>query len=267
MTRSSRTRAVLSLGILATGFALAGCHDDSPTVVRDATAPAAPQGLYSVTGDGRVTLYWIKNTEPDFREYIVWRGPAFDGPYNSLGRTTNTSFVDNTAVNGVTYYYAVSALDLSGNESDLSHENVNDTPRPEGTNLSLVDSGVNPDGPAGYDFSTGTRKLASDPATDVYFTLSSGTRLLVARDLDTDVQDAGFHSLDELDWAPPSGWSPTGTVEAIAGHSYYVWTRDNHYAKLYVASVDNSHVVLDWAYQIDGGNPQLRPRLRERPTP
>src|SRR5262249_26778739 len=158
MTRIPRARAALAIGIVVAGFSVAGC-DDAPTVVRDTVPPAAPQGLYSITGDGRGTLYWIRNTEPDFREYVVWRGPAYEVPYGILSRTQATTFIDDTAVNGVTYYYAVSAVDRAGNESDLSHETVFDTPRPAGTGLTLVDSGTNPSGPSGYDFSAGARKL------------------------------------------------------------------------------------------------------------
>ncbi len=59
------------------------------------------------------------------------------------------------------------------------------------------------------------------------------------------------------DQAPPAGWAESGWVSLTEGHSYYVWTRDNHYGKFYVKHVEPAYVVVDWAYQIDQGNPEL----------
>jgi hypothetical protein len=251
--------AVLAAALMA--LALAGC-DDEPTVVLDVIPPAAPQALYSVTGDGRVTLEWVRNTEPDFSYYNVWRGPAYDGPFAKLGTTASTSYVDETAENAVTYYFAVSAVDRSGNESDLSVEAVFDTPRPEGSGLTLVNATTAPGGLSGYDFSVATRRNAAHLETDFFYaTGSGGLRFLVARDAETYLQDAGYHELDALDWAPDGGWAVAYEVEAIPGHCYYVWTRDNHYAKVRVTDLSDSFVALDWAYQLAEGNPELDPGI------
>ncbi len=249
-----------SLALVLCGLALAvvaaGCHDDHLSAV-DRTPPAPPQALYSVTGDGAVTLHWVKNTEPDLAGYRVYRGPAFVGPYSALAITGATSYVDNTPLNGTTYYYAVSAYDFAGNESELSVENVNDTPRPAGTNLNLSAASTSAAN-AGYDFSQAVVRAASDPETDIYYDVVGGTRLMIARDLVTDIQDAGYvNSLDYLDFSPSAGWSPTGTAELIVGHGYYVFTRDNHFAKFRVTNLTATSVRVDWAYQTDPGNPQL----------
>ncbi len=61
-----------------------------------------------------------------------------------------------------------------------------------------------------------------------------------------------------MTWAPIDGWSPTAEVELIPGHVYVVWMRDDHYAKFRVVTVGPSQVVLDWAYQIDQGNQELK---------
>ena len=238
--------------------ALAGCDSDDPIVVpTDTVAPAKPQALYSVTGDGSVTLHWVKNTDPDLAGYRVYMGPAYNGPYDPLATTGNTTFTVNGLTNGVTRYFAVAAYDQAGNESDLSVENVYDTPRPSGTNVTLVPQSQEPSGASGFDFAAHAVRLSSDPSTDVYFAVQGNTRLMIAKDAVTDIQDAGFRPLDELDWAPDAGWSPTGTVELTVGHSYYVWTRTNHYAKFIVTALSDTQVRFDWAYQIDAGNPQL----------
>jgi hypothetical protein len=75
---------------------------------------------------------------------------------------------------------------------------------------------------------------------------------------DTEIQDAGWaQSLDAVDFAPSAGWSPSGSVELVAGHCYVVWTHDDHYAKFRVTTVGPHRVQLDWAYQIDPGNREL----------
>ena len=54
----------------------------------------------------------------------------------------------------------------------------------------------------------------------------------------TDIQDAGYLALDDVDWAPEEGWA-TGRRGAThrGAFSYIVWTWDNHFAKFRVASV------------------------------
>lgn len=262
---------VAMLGILAAVlFAAAGCSEDGVLDARDLVPPAAPQAVSTVTGDGRVTLSWVRNTEPDLAGYRVYRGTTgYNGPFTSLGSTTATTFVDNGVANGVTYYYAVAAFDRAGNESDLSTENTHDTPRPAGVNLLLSERSNEPTFPSGFDFSLPGSRLSTSAETDVYFELAGGTRLMVARDLSTDIQDAGFRPLDDLDWAPgDDGWSPTGTAELILGHSYYVWTRTDNYAKFRVTSITDSQVRIDWAYQLQAGNPELlrTPRRQELAT-
>jgi hypothetical protein len=257
-----RASAVLAAALMA--LALVGC-DDEPTVAPDLTPPAAPQALSSVTGDGRVTLNWVRNTELDFYTYRVWRGAEYGGPYDNLGSTATTTYVDETAENGVTYFFAVSAVDRSGNESALSVESVFDTPRPEGFDLNLVNARAYPDGPSGFDFSAAVVRTAINPATDIYYTaVPGGLRFLAAGDPETFMQDAGYHELDRLDWAPDEneGWSPAYEVEAVLGHCYYVWMRDeSRYAKVRVTALEEGFTTLDWAYQPVPGNPELTPGI------
>jgi len=252
-----------ALALLALGALLAaGCDDDDVVAPigppQDVVPPAAPQAVKTVTGDARVTITWLRNTEPDLAGYRVYRGTdSYEGPFSPLGTTSSLGWVDQTVINGATYFYAVSAFDAAGNEGELSAENTFDTPRPEGTNVTLTPSSLEPDLPSGYDFSTGLARLSTNPETDVHFEVVDGTRLMVARDLSTDIQDAGFRPLDELDWAPEEGWSPTGTAELILGHSYYVWTRTDNFAKFRVTALSNTQVRFDWAFQLQAGNPEL----------
>ncbi len=267
---SHRLRAALRvLAALAVVAGLAvGCDSDDDVIVApDVVPPEAPQAVVTVTGDQRVTISWVRNTDPDLAGYRVFRGTTgYEGPFDPLATTGSTSWVDLAVVNGTTYYYAVAAYDDAGNESELSVENTYDTPRPAGTNLVLAELALEPTELSGYDFSAGVKRFASDAATDVYYERFEGTRLMIARDLSTDVQDAGFAELDDLDWAPEEGWSPTGTVELIVGHSYYVWTRTNNFAKFRVTSLTDTQVRVDWAYQLQEGNPELIRTPRRNPA-
>jgi hypothetical protein len=239
----------------AVAIALSGCLDldDDPEhvlVVVDEVPPAIPSGLVSVTGDGQVDLVWNPCLEPDFAEYRVYWSSTATGPYEPMASTRAPRYTDYDVDNGVTYFYAVTAVDHTGNESDLSPEMVHDTPRPEGVDLVLYDAA----GPSwelsGYEFDRYLRRPFSAPDTDIYFTLIGGRPAMVA----------GDHALDDLDWAPPAGWTGEDRVTLILGHSYYVWTRDDHYAKFRVTAIDHAlgRVIVDWAYQIDGSNPELR---------
>ena len=249
-------RLLAIAGLLAT----AGCHDENKVVAPD-LPPFVVDGVYSVTGDGVVTIYWRANQESDIDHYNVYRNSAPTGTFTRIGSTSATSFEDHNVVNGTTYYYAVAAVDRAGQESpQLSSENVFDTPRPEGVNVNLTNANVD-DTVSGWDFSAYTRRPSTDAQTDVYYAAASGHYLAYAA-TGTEIQDAGYVALRDVDFAPPSGWSADGVVEAIPGHSYIVLTRDNHYAKFEVVARDANSMNMDWAYQIDPDNPELVRRAR-----
>jgi len=196
--------------------------------------------------------------------YRVYKSPCSSGsscPYDLVGATTGTSFTVSGLDNGQTRYYAVAAYDRAGNESDLSYNDVYDTPRPEGFGRSLTNA---TDGPAtaGYDFSAFAVVPWNDTQADMYFSTAGGTLHMVAPFVDTEIQDAGYaSSLDAVDFAPPTGWSPSGTVELIVGHCYVMKISASatvaNYAKFRVTSLSTSQVTFDWAYQTDPNNGEL----------
>lgn len=263
--RSSRNRRRLSrvgfITALAAGsLGLAACDDEYYTVTPPCDEAHAPVGLYSVTGDEAVTVYWIPVAPEDVSEFVVYRAGSADGPFREVGHTTRDYFVDASVANGVTYFYAVTALDRCGHETELSHEIVFDTPRPEGFGDRIYDAnGV--DWPrSGWQFALARALPWDHDDADIYYILSDGVGYLVTTGTDTDIQDAGFGDFDSVDWAPVEGWSPTGTAEVIPGHVYVVWTWDNHFAKLRARSLGGDSLVFDWAYQVDPGNQELGPR-------
>lgn len=90
----------------------------------DVTPPAAPTALVAFAGDGSITLDWGDNSESDLAGYTVYRSSTTSGPYSpvSNGLVAASLFTDNGLTNGTTYYYVVTASDLSGNESPVSNE-------------------------------------------------------------------------------------------------------------------------------------------------
>jgi hypothetical protein len=249
--------------IFALGLALAaltlGCQERDRIVAVDAV-PFRVDGVRSITGDDRVTIEWRENQESDIDYYKIYRNGAPTGTFALVGTASSPPFADLTVSNGVTYYYAVSAVDDAGQESaELSYENVFDTPRPEGTNLTLTNANTN-DALSGLDFSDRSRQGSANVQTDLYYAVSGGSNLVYAVG-GTLIQDTGYIALRDVDFAPPSGWSADGIVEAIPGHSYIVLTADNHYAKFEVVSRDATSMIIDWAYQIDADNPELARKL------
>ncbi|MCB9857260.1 MAG: fibronectin type III domain-containing protein [Phycisphaerales bacterium] len=84
--------------------------------------PAAPTGVVAVPTDGGANLSWNANTEFDFSEYVIYRGTTSGGPYEEIDRDDATSWADGGLTNGTTYYYVLTAVDTSGNESGYSNE-------------------------------------------------------------------------------------------------------------------------------------------------
>jgi predicted small lipoprotein YifL len=94
--------------------------DPEPAEVaaEDVFAPAVPTEVTAVAGAGLVSLTWTAVADPDLAGYVVWRREAASG-FVRLSRepVRETSFSDASAVAGREYVYAVSAVDLRGNES------------------------------------------------------------------------------------------------------------------------------------------------------
>jgi len=103
---------------------ISGDSLEAGAVPRDVTAPAVPTGLVAFTGDGTIDLDWNDGGETDLSGYQIYRATFAGGPYTTLNATllTVSNYVDADLQNGLTYYYVVTALDTSGNESLASSE-------------------------------------------------------------------------------------------------------------------------------------------------
>ncbi|WP_228853013.1 LamG-like jellyroll fold domain-containing protein [Aegicerativicinus sediminis] len=86
-------------------------------------APSVPSNLVATALPTSIKLSWAAVASSDLAGYNVYRSTSAGGPYNTIARTvTSTSFVDNSALAGVTYYYTLKAIDKSLNRSGYSNQ-------------------------------------------------------------------------------------------------------------------------------------------------
>jgi hypothetical protein len=244
-------------------FIFSGCEEDVYIVRSDYTPPAVPKGVYSVTADKEVWIYWEPNEENDLAGYRIYRKTdANSNKYYHLATVDGPPYVDYEVKNGKTYYYGMTAFDYDGNESDFSYI-MYDTPRPEGFDWVMYDRFYKPS-LSGFDFSEPEILHWEDEYTDIYLEYDDYLEafFLCVANNQTDIQDFGYtEHLDDVDWSPLDGWSKVGWVEVIKGHSYIIWTWNDHYAKLRVSEiVGDVKIHFDWAYQEAPGNQELAPR-------
>ncbi len=252
-------KSLTSLSVLfLISIILSSCINDKHlTEFNDTTPPKPPTGIYTITGDNWIKIYWEHNKEKDLAGYNIYRGYSYYGKYTYIGSANRNYFLDLTVKNGTTYYYAITAYDFDGNESDLSYDVVYDTPRPEGYNQAIFDFRRFPN-ISGYDFSSNKVVPYNSNDCDIFFDNDNGIFYMVVWD-DTDIQDMGpTKDLYDVDKAPTTGWSASKDVRLNVGHTYVVWTWDNHFAKFRVKSITPERVVFDWAYQLQPGNTELK---------
>lgn len=126
---------MMRLGAAFTLLSLFGGTVATAEIIDPAELPSEVEGLAAVPGDAEITLTWDAATDNNGVDgYYVYAGltsVATDGgsytfPSLDAGNTT-TYTVDNLS-NGVTYYFAVTAYDEDGNESEYYSNEVEATP-------------------------------------------------------------------------------------------------------------------------------------------
>lgn len=115
------------LSVTLVGCGAAGTETEGGNGEEDTTIPASPEDFTAVSGDGAVELEWDGVSADDLNGYNVYRATS---PINEVsGRDpienrplTGTGYTDESAENGTQYYYRVTAVDSSRNESEPSSE-------------------------------------------------------------------------------------------------------------------------------------------------
>ena len=78
--------------------------------------PPAPVGLTATVGSGQAALIWQASSTAT--SYNVKRSLTNGGPYAVIATLTTTNYTDPGLVNGTSYYYVVSALNLAGESTN-----------------------------------------------------------------------------------------------------------------------------------------------------
>lgn len=127
-------------GITSTG-AFSAYVTDSIVAAGDTTAPSIPTGVSAVGRQGAVLLDWTGNTEDDLKGYYIYQHTA-----NQFSNSTQIAFVNADQFfranldDNDTFYFWITAIDFSGNESSPSSvASATTLPEPtDGTSVLVV---------------------------------------------------------------------------------------------------------------------------------
>lgn len=96
-----------------------GCQRDTSVSEPDTGLPPAVPAVPQVVAahDGSVLIDWRPNAEPNLKGYYVYKGVNDSLSLKRVFFTSDSYFYDDSLSYDSTYYYKVSALDMSGKES------------------------------------------------------------------------------------------------------------------------------------------------------
>lgn len=246
----------------------------------------APSSLTSVSLDQAVQLAWPNNgriADPTLFSYYRVYSTNYDLDQNLCisddwvleGSTVSEDFLVTGIANGAPRCFAVSTISIDGHESAWTTPR-HDTPRYDARNVvvSALQSSLSTSG-FRFEFpglgTLGT--VTAGDRTDIDFFVSrhpDGTLWFHPERAGTRVALYGNSTvvdLTSIDVAPLSGYS-AAPIEILPGFAY-VWETqiggNLQYGAVRVTHWQEGYVILDWAYQTDPGNPELR-RGRTRPV-
>ncbi|HEX7879725.1 MAG TPA: hypothetical protein VF720_09965 [Candidatus Eisenbacteria bacterium] len=263
----------------------AGCSEDDILDPVDPEDLAPPLGLTSITGDGQVVLSWqASNYDEDRDGFYVFQAngaqttntpediPSAFGtsPVATLTTTQDAGEFTQTVTglaNGTTYSFLVVAFKNDGDDVSRPSNIIVDTPREESDGVLALTNGS---GNRFLDVDTQTVQANDDTpnSADVLsqsFNAGAGDRHGMVGVNGARIQDLGYvSSWDEVDDVPTGTASYPATnysVQVLVGHVYAVYTGDNHYAKVYVTSLNSGNFgySVRVAYQPQAGNNELNP--------
>jgi hypothetical protein len=258
--------------------------------------PDVPVELISTSLSGAVALTWTDNafiSDPsNFQNYRVY-STAFDIGHSAgsdgcgtswrlEGTTVAPEFLVGAMVNGVSRCFSVSAVSVSGAESNRSETDF-DTPRPDSRNQVVYAVQVKPDS-SGFRFwdddgdavvesgELGRVRDGTSPDVDFFVDRVGSELFLTPMRSGTGVE---FYSLDpvgdltSIDVAPclpaadPNDCTSYSNAAIQAspstGYVFEMAAGDQflRFGAVRVTHVGSDFLILDWAFQTDPGNPEL----------
>jgi TolB-like protein len=82
--------------------------------------PSAPKGLKLLYSDGKITVSWDKNTEPDMDHYIIYRKDSKADQLIEIASVKENLYPDKDIKEGLTFTYGVKAVDAEKLSSQMS---------------------------------------------------------------------------------------------------------------------------------------------------
>jgi len=113
----------------------------------------------------KVQLTWTHI--PDTDHYDIYRSTTSGGPYEKIGETTSSTYLDTTVTNGITYYYMIMRIWDNGNRKCNSNE-ISATPRRRGRGERITVPNVVGMTQADAQAAIGTAQLVVGTVTEEY---------------------------------------------------------------------------------------------------
>jgi hypothetical protein len=115
-TYDIRVRAINTVGVRSAFASI------SRSAAGDETPPSLPTSYAATGGQGVIALDWTNPTERDFSNVVVYRSATSGGTYVAVASVSggfgkNSSFTNGGLDDSTTYFYKLSSVDHSGNES------------------------------------------------------------------------------------------------------------------------------------------------------
>lgn len=97
-------------------------QSNSVSAKLDTTPPLPPQSLRAVIANQAINLSWQRNNEPDLSGYRIYRKTHTDTSFRKLSSLQqSTYYQDYNILPDIQFSYAVTGVDISGNESGFSN--------------------------------------------------------------------------------------------------------------------------------------------------
>ena len=166
--------------------------------------PVTLTSAATVNGTNQVQVTW--QPAANAAQYIVFRKSGANGTYKEVGRTAETSLIDNSASYGTNYYYTVIAKNVSGRSQSYNTAGLPvTTPRRDVTMVSAVDNGLNrvkvtwqrEKGATGYRLYRSTNGGSYKKVTTIKKNASSYTDETVAKNTNYDYTVKAYFKTDK----------------------------------------------------------------------
>ena len=201
----------------------ANSSEVNATPTAPAVPPPTPTGLQATAGNAQVSLSW--NASTGATSYNVKRSTANGGPFSAtLASPAVTNYIDTAVTNGTTYYYAVSAVNASGESANSAQASATPTGPVANVTITIDPTKTKPISPWIYGINFYSGITGAPP--QLTFDRDGGNRW-TAYNWETNASNAGSDYLYEND-----DYLSSSTVPAEAVRSFIAGDQSNGLASL-----------------------------------